>query len=83
MTLPRPSWVRLNRLRTGIGLFRSTMHKWGLVRALGELQMRSRGTTTDHILASCLVYHPPNGTLGLAALDDDTVDWFQATVLCI
>jgi len=25
------SWVRLNRLRTGVGLFRSTMHKWGLV----------------------------------------------------
>jgi len=21
--------------------------------------------------------HPPKGTLGLAALDDDTVDWFK------
>jgi len=28
----------------------------------------------DHILASCPLYHPPNRTLGLAALDDDTVD---------
>jgi len=27
MTLHRPSWIRLNRLRTGIGLFRSTMRK--------------------------------------------------------
>ena len=27
MLLPRPSWVRLNRLRTGVGLFRSTMHR--------------------------------------------------------
>jgi len=27
VTLPRPSWVRLNSLRTGAGLFRSTMHK--------------------------------------------------------
>jgi len=31
MTLPRPSRVRLNRLRTSVGLFRSTLHKWGLV----------------------------------------------------
>jgi len=29
--LPRPACVRLNRLRTGVGLFRSTIHKWGLV----------------------------------------------------
>ena len=28
MRFPRPSWVRLNRLRTGVGLFRSTMHRW-------------------------------------------------------
>jgi len=35
----------------------------------------------DHMLASCLLYHPPNGTLGLAALDDDTVDLLQKTVL--
>jgi len=29
------------------------------------------------------LYHPPNGTLGLAALDDDTVDWLQTAALCI
>jgi len=38
---------------------------------------------TDIILDSCPLYHPPNGTLGLAALDDDTVDWLRTTVLCI
>ena len=30
MGLPRPSWVRLNRLRTGVGRFQSSMHKCGL-----------------------------------------------------
>jgi len=30
----------------------------------------------DHILASSSL-SPSNGTLGLAALDDDTVDWLQ------
>jgi len=26
-----------------------------------------------------LLSHPPNGTLGLAALDNDTVDWLKRT----
>ena len=30
MGLPRPAWVRLNRLRTSVGRFQSPMHKWGL-----------------------------------------------------
>jgi len=41
--------------------------------ALGELQMRNRGANgRSHTITSCLLYHTPNGTLGLAALDDDT-----------
>jgi len=64
--------------RTGVGLFRSTVLKWGL-RAWcpRRTAVRSRGHTADHILASCPLYHPPNVTLGLAALDDDTVDWHK------
>ena len=30
MGLPRSSWVRLNRLRAGVGCFQSFMHNWGL-----------------------------------------------------
>jgi len=76
MTLPRPSWVRLNRLLTGIELFRSTMHKWGNV-ASANCSCGAEEQTTDHILASCPLHHPPNGTLGLVAFDDDTVDWLK------
>ena len=30
MGLPRSSWVRLNRLRAGVGCLQSFMHNWGL-----------------------------------------------------
>jgi len=80
MTLiSRSLWVRLNRLRTEVGLFRSTMRKWGLVPS-ANCKCRAEEQTANHT-ASCLLYHPLNGTLGLAALDDDTdVDWLKTTI---
>jgi len=65
MTLPRPFWVRLNRLHTGIGLFRSTMHKWGLVL----LATCTCGANGRSHTSFCPLYHPPKSTLGLAALE--------------
>ena len=30
----RPAWVKLNRLRVSVGLFRSETHKWGMASAV-------------------------------------------------
>jgi len=59
----------LNHLCTDIGLFHSTMHKWGLV-PLANCRCRTEKQMADHILASCPLYHTSNGTLGLAALNE-------------
>jgi len=49
------------------------MHKWGLVPS-ANCRCGAKEQTADHmILASYPLYHPPNGKLGLAELDEDTV----------
>ena len=46
-TLPRTVWVLLNRLRTGVGSFRSCLHKWSiaLLRPVSVTQKNNRSTT--------------------------------------
>jgi len=53
------------------------------VKELLEDKETVNAEIADHILASCPLYHPPNGTLGLTALGGGTVDWLQTTELCI
>jgi len=60
----------------------STMPKWGLVPS-ANCRCGAKEQTTNHILASCPLYHPPNETLGLATLGDDTVDWLKRTAMNI
>ena len=58
--LPRLAWVRLNRLRTGVGRFRSSMHKWGLAPS-AACECGAEEQTTDHIILECPMYRAPNG----------------------
>jgi len=56
----------------GVGIFlRWLLNFQGLPRG----GCRHDPQTADHILTSCPLYHPPNGTLGLEAFDNDTVVW--------
>ena len=64
MSLPRTSWVRLNRQRTGVGRFPSSMYKWGLALSPnGECGATEQ--TADHVISSCLIHHVSRETRGL------------------
>ena len=82
MSLPRTSWVRLNRLRTGVGRFHSSMYKWGLAPSPnGECGATEQ--TADHVISSCLIHHVPRRTRGLQVLDDATRCWLNITTASI
>ncbi|KAJ8396816.1 hypothetical protein AAFF_G00014150 [Aldrovandia affinis] len=77
--LPRLAWVRLNRLRTGVGRFCSSMHRWGLA-SCAACECGAEEQTADHVILDCPIYRAPNGIHGLSVLDDDTVTWLLEVV---
>ena len=65
MGLPRAAWVKLNRLRIGVGRFYSSMHKWGLAPS-PNCECGDSEQTTDHVLTACPIHRAPHGARGLA-----------------
>ena len=76
MGLPRSAWVRLNRLRTGVGCFHSSMHKWGLAPT-SSCECGASEQTADHIISLCPTHRAPRGMVGLSVLDDETRCWLN------
>lgn len=74
--LPRHAWVKLNRLRTGVGRFNADMWRWGLSRS-PACDCGAEQQTADHIITECPLYRPPNGVQGLLDVDLDaaTREW--------
>ena len=60
MGLPRAAWVKLNRLRTVVGRFHSSMHKWGLAPS-PNCECGASEQTTDHVLTACPIHRAPHG----------------------
>jgi len=78
MTLPRRVWVRLNRLHTGIGRFRSCLYKWGMASS-AACECGAEEQTVDHVFLQCPIHRPPHGLHGLTVLDDETTEWLLNT----
>ena len=64
MGLPRAAWVKLNRLRTGIGRFHSSMLKWGIAPS-PNCECGASEQITDHVLTACPIHRAPHGARGL------------------
>ena len=82
MILLRTSWVRLNRLRTGIGRFYSSMYKWGLAPS-PNCECGATEQTADYVISSRLIHHVPRGPRGLQVLDDATRCWLNTITASI
>ena len=84
MTLPRTAWVRLNRIRTGVGRFRSCLYKW-VMASSSACECGAEEQTVDHVVRQCPTYRPPHGLHGLTVVDDVTMEWVLNTcpeILC-
>ena len=79
MSFTRPAWVRFNRLRTGVGLFRSTIHKWGMALT-AACECRAKEQTAEHVITFFPIYGHSNGASVSLAVDKSLVPWL--TVLC-
>ena len=70
MHLPRRSWVWLNRLRTAVGRFRSSLLNWGMTTT-AVCKCSAEKQTTDHVTTDCPFYSPPHGIDGLIRLNEE------------
>ena len=82
MGLPRAAWVKFNRLRTVIGRFHSSMHKWGLAPS-PNCECGASEQTADHVLIACPIHRASHGTRGLTVLDDETRCWLNNTTASV
>ena len=76
MGLPRAAWVKLNRLRTGVGRLQSSTHKWGLAPS-PNCECGAPEQTADHILTACPIHRAPHRARCLTVLDDETRCWLN------
>ena len=78
MGLPRAASIKHNRLRTGVGRFHLSMHKWGLAPS-PNCECGASEQTADNVLTACPIHRAPHGARVLTVLDDKTQCWVNNT----
>ena len=63
--------IKLNRQRTGVGRFHSSMYKWVLAPT-PNCECGASEETTDHVLTAFPMHRAPHGARGLMVLDEET-----------
>ena len=75
MDLPRCTWVRLNRFRTGQGCCAFLLHRWNFIDSplceCGEIQ------TMDHIMQQCNIHRFSGDIRELHDLTDNARTWLE------
>ena len=79
MSLTRTAWVKLNRLRTGVWCFGSSMRKWGLASS-AKSEYGASEQTADHNILTCPIHRAPRGIMGLTVLNDETRCWLTPSL---
>lgn len=79
--LSRRQWTLLNRLRTGVGCFKTFKKKWGLTDN-ATCECGEPEQTADHIISTCPLYKPPSEE-ALFIVGQNTKAWLDDTKLDI
>ena len=82
MSLTRTAWVKFNRLRSGVGRFGLSMHKWGLASS-AKCECGASEQTADHIILTYPTHRAPRGIMNLTVLDDETRCWLNSITASI
>ena len=76
ISLPRLAWVRLNRLRTAVGRFQSSLHKTSFDPA-SVCECGPLDQTTSHLILQCPIHRESKGYHGLLVMDNETRCWLN------
>ena len=82
MGLPKTPWVKLNRLRTGVWRFYSSMYKWGLAPS-PNCECGATDEIADHVISTCPIHRAPRGVAGLTVLNEDARCWLNTSTASI